>query len=1424
MREERLLSTLDSPTRWLGLALTIIGLSIAPIGSSAADTPDSIGATTIKVQGNPARVVLQGDSYRVSLDGVNFSRALPRRGEILLRYKTFDPLLDAPPSVQPELRAMAHDLDPQRKDAYIVQFHTQALVPYQEALHALGAEITVPLPHHALIVRMDSHARKSVAQLPFVRWLGAYQPAFKLQPGLESLIRDFPYEPIRYNVMVLKRGMQQGVANEILNLGGSVEVQGESPMLQVTLNGDQLKKVAELSQVLYIDEWTGTGDDMDMVRAMVGADYLQSVEGYTGQGVRGQAFDDGVRDTHQDFQQNPPQFHTNNNPSDFNHGTPVYGIIFGSGYGDAQARGLLPDAEQPLFASRYQELSEYGGRTDRYTQASELVDPAGPHRGVFQSSSWGHSQTQSYTNVSSEMDGILFDLDFLYCQSQSNTGNRNSRPEAWAKNAVSVGGIHNDGDDTTRSGDYWQSASIGPAADGRIKPDLSNQYGYVWTTDDTGDTRYANFGGTSGATPATAGAFGLLFQMWADGVFDGGPGKNRDVFNTRPHFTTAKAIMINSAYQYPFSGESHNLTRVHQGWGFPDVQSLYDVAQANSWSLPILIDESAILAPLDTHTYSLDSDGTGPLKATLVYADPPGTTSSSLHRINDLTLKVTSPGGTIYWGNNGLKAGNWSTSGGSPNTIDTVENVFIQNPTAGTWTIQVLGDEIVQDSHVETSATDADYALVVTGGSSGPNDPPAAPTGLSATAGDGSVSLDWNDNTEPDLSGYNVKRSTTSGGSYTQIASSIGSSSFVDSAASNGTTYYYVVTAVDSASNESGNSNEASATPVDQSPAAPTGLTAAAGNGSVSLDWADNSEPDLANYRVKRSMSSGGPYSTVASPTSSAHTDTGLTNGTTYFYVVSAVDSGSNESADSVQVSASPGDPPPAAPTGLAATAGNSQVSLDWADNGEPDLAGYKVKRATSSGGPYSTIASPTTSSYSDSGLTNGTTYYYVVSAIDAGNNESPNSSQVSATPSDIYAAVPYSTSFDSGSLDSHWTTQSSTTYGRIQVTTANSPRTGSHHLTMDVTTDGNYTTNEAWLHVNLGGKTDVDLVFWWKEFSDENHSEDGVFLSDDAGASFVKVYDLTGGNSTYQEITLDLDQLAGSNGLSLTDTFVVKFQQHDNYELTTDGFAFDDVSVTPLQDLPPAAPTGLSASAGNQQVNLNWADNSEPDLANYRVKRSTSAGGPYSTIASPSASSFTDTGLTNGTTYYYVVSAVDGGGQESGDSSEASATPTEVASDLPYSTSFDSGSLDARWTTQTSTSYGRIQVTTANSPHTGSHHLTMDVSSNGNYTTNEAWLQLDLSGEANVQLSFWWKEFKDESHSEDGVYLSDDGGASFVKVHNLTGGSSTYEEIVLDLDQLASANGLTLGQNFVIKFQQYDNYQITTDGMAFDDMSVTAQ
>lgn len=852
-------------------ALGLIGTVTGSPGQKVIANNDRV----IELADSPARIMLQRNgTYRVSLDGKHFSRELPLRNQIRLRHLVFDPLVNPPR--QAAVTNAQHGLK-----LYIVQCLTQAIVPYQEQITGAGGEICGTLPDNALIVAMSGDIAGTVRNMPFVRWVGLYHADFKLEQG-PDIATPMGESKIHYSIWLTKKNKRDEVAAFITVIGGDVVLKTKGRRMEAKLDQSQLYQVADHAGVLFIDRWTPKEDDMDIAREISGGNYLETVRGYTGQGVRAEVCDGGLRTTHADFQANPPLIHGGNSTST-SHGTSVYGIVFGDGTADFTGRGMIPDAEQPIFAC-------YNCFTDRYAHTQELVNPAGPYRAVFQTNSWGDARTFFYTTISAEMDEIIFDLDFVITQSQSNAGNQDSRPQAWAKNIISVGGFRHY-DTLSMSDDCWcTSASIGPADDGRIKPDIWHFYDYTWCPYYSSDTAYTNFGGTSGATPITAGHMGLIFQMWADGVFDGGPGQGRDVFNTRPHFSTAKALLIHSAYQYPFTGTTHDKTRMHQGWGLPDVQNLYDTAEAHNWGFPVLIDESAVIAPLDVHTYNVDFDGTQPLKATLVYADPPGVPGAAVHRINDLSLKVTAPNGsTYYWGNNGLDVGVWSTSGGSSNTIDTVENVFIETPAVGTWTIQVFADEVVQDGHVETGAIDADYALIVSGGASGPPPtPPAAPSGLTANApACDQIDLNWVDNSANETS-FKIERGPD-GINFSQI-DTVGAdvTAYSDTTVAESTTYWYRVRASNSAG-DSGYSNVTNAAPPAcpaNPPAAPSNLNLKGKRGKVELDWTDNST-DEDGFRIYRGLSAGS-LSLVATvgPNTTSYDDTGLANKTTYYYKV----------------------------------------------------------------------------------------------------------------------------------------------------------------------------------------------------------------------------------------------------------------------------------------------------------------------------------------------------------------------------------------------------------------------------------------------------------------------------------------------------------------------------------------------------------
>ena len=184
-------------------------------------------------------------------------------------------------------------------------------------------------------------------------------------------------------------------------------------------------------------------------------------------------------------------------------------------------------------------------------------------------------------------------------------------------------------------------------------------------------------------------------------------------------------------------------------------------------------------------------------------------------------------------------------------------------------------------------------------------------------------------------------------------------------------------------------------------PPAPTGLAASAGDSQVALVW--SATAGAGGYNVKRALTGNGPFTNIASGlTLTNYLDPGLANGTTYFYVVSGTNYG-GEGSNSAPVSALPGLPP--APTGLAATAGNGEVDLQW--NTVPTATSYNIKRATTNTGTYSIITSvvgaPT---FADGSVANNTTYWYVVSAVDA-YGEGTNSSPANATPDASMSSLP---------------------------------------------------------------------------------------------------------------------------------------------------------------------------------------------------------------------------------------------------------------------------------------------------------------------------------------------------------------------------------------------------------------------------------
>jgi rhamnogalacturonan endolyase len=295
---------------------------------------------------------------------------------------------------------------------------------------------------------------------------------------------------------------------------------------------------------------------------------------------------------------------------------------------------------------------------------------------------------------------------------------------------------------------------------------------------------------------------------------------------------------------------------------------------------------------------------------------------------------------------------------------------------------------------------------------------PSAPAGLTATAGDRAVTLNWS--ASSGASFYTAKRSTLTlngGGSFNTLntitlSNTVTGTSYTDTSPTNGSTYSYTVVASNSAGSSS-DSTAANAVPVGIAPtAAPVTLAATAlqttSAGSITLSWP--AVTGAVGYVVQRATSSGGPYTLLYTIASLTATNTGLAANTTYYYQVASTNSGGTSAFTTGSAIT-----PPAAPTNVVATAGAAKVTLNW--TAPAGATSYVIGRSTITGGAYTTIASGVTStSFTDNSAGNGSTYFYVIAATGAGGT-GLNSAEASATPVGVTSLI------WTGSVSTAWDT-----------------------------------------------------------------------------------------------------------------------------------------------------------------------------------------------------------------------------------------------------------------------------------------------------------------------------------------------------------------------------------------------------------------
>jgi len=575
-----------------------------------------------------------------------------------------------------------------------------------------------------------------------------------------------------------------------------------------------------------------------------------------------------------------------------------------------------------------------------------------------------------------------------------------------------------------------------------------------------------------------------------------------------------------------------------------------------------------------------------------------------------------------------------------------------------------------------------------------------SPNGLVVTDSPSqTIVIKWRKNTEPDFLRYRIYRGTSPSPTIKVDSTTGGVTDTVKTfnGMTNGTRYYLRITAVDSAGNESGFSNEVNAAP-GNIPLTPQSLVVTdSSSHTIALQWRRYAVPSYFRYRIYRGTSPNPTAkvdSTTGGITDTSKTFNGLTNGIRYYLRVTAIDSAGHESGFSNEVNAAPGDRvPPAPPQSLIITDSSSQtIALKWRKNTESDFLRYRIYRGTSPSPTTkvdSTIGGISDTSKMFKGLVNGTRYYIRSTAVDSAGNESGFSNEVTTIPNIAAPQNLIVTDSSNQTITLKWrkNTEPNFLCYRIYRNTSPSPT-----IKVDSTIGGIADTSKTFKGLANGTRYYLRITA-----VDSSGNESGYSNQVNTVPNIAAPQNLIVTDSSSQTITLKWRKNTGSNFLryriyrnttpspttkvdsttgGITDTsktfigltngtrYYLRITAVDNTGIES-GYS-NEVFTTPNL----AAPRNLVVTdSSSHTIAIKWRKNTETNLISYFIYRDTSPS-PIRNVGQTTGgltdTSITFTGLTNGTRYYLRITAVDNNGNESGYSNEVNAVPVDRVAPAP--------------------------------------------------------------------------------------------------------------------------------------------------------------
>lgn len=654
--------------------------------------------------------------------------------------------------------AMEPTADEAGRYLQIVQFFGPTKREWVAEIEAQGVKVLQYLPHNAVLAFGPARTSRALENAP-VRARASFDAGFRRDPSLERAPQGRSDGIIVMYANVDAKDLTEAL---IVKAGASIvesrKAQPDGLMRYVRVSADaatreRLLAIPTVINVSYEREMQLDDEIANLITAFPYTTPAALVPGYTpfllstlngldGSGVTWSVVDTGVDRDHPDLAPGYVGGITQgctlapggqgDDGSDGGHGTHVAGAIAGRGVGDGAGPAAERDANGFLYGQGVAPAAQlFGVRV--VCSGNTLSNAEGTRLGLAagasgSNNSWNNGAARSgYTASAREYDTLVRDADFSTTAlteaftvmfSAGNAGTAGLTAPHEAKNIISVA---NSGSSRSTTGPNLINAgsSRGPAVDGRILPVLTavgtnsaatrNALGGTCATAIAGTANlYALCTGTSMSTPRASGAAALVVQWW-----------RRNNSNGNPSPAMIKAVLVNGARDIPGSvpGNLNNIDGSRpipnndEGWGLINLQDTLAPTVRG-----VYLDQQEILTTVgdQRQTRLIAVDPNKPLKVTLAWTDAPGAVSANPALVNNLDLAVQSSAAS-YLGN--VFSGGSSSTGGTPDTLSNLENVYIASPGGLVHTVRVtaaaLGGDALSGNGTPGTPRQ-DYALVCT--------------------------------------------------------------------------------------------------------------------------------------------------------------------------------------------------------------------------------------------------------------------------------------------------------------------------------------------------------------------------------------------------------------------------------------------------------------------------------------------------------------------------------------------------------------------------------------------------------------------------------------------------------------------------------------------------------------------------------------